>query len=93
MADEKTTELHRAKRGVAMLATIIVQTINESDPTFQARFLDRLARGYRELKDNTEGDVIQEMEMLSWTRSLITGFDHVTGQNEPFLGGSPPSVD
>ena len=87
MADEKTTELHRAKRGAAILATVIVQTINESDPTFQARFLDRLARAYRELKDNTDGDVIQEMELLSWTRTYLTGFDHVTGQNAPFLGG------
>lgn len=32
---EQTTELHRTKRGVAILATCIVQTLNESDPTFQ----------------------------------------------------------
>jgi hypothetical protein len=85
---EKTTELHRAKRGAAILATCIVQTLNESDPTVQDRFLERLARAYRELKDNTAGDVIQEMELLSWTRSYLTGFDFATGQGEPFLGGS-----
>jgi hypothetical protein len=61
--------------------------LNESDPTFQKRFLARLERAYRELKDNTDGDVIQELELLSWTRAYLTGFDHVTGQNEPFLGG------
>ena len=81
------TELHRAKNGVAILATCIVQTLNESDPTFQQRFLERLSRASRELKDNTDGDVVQEMELLSWTRTYLTGFDHVTGQNEPFLGG------
>jgi hypothetical protein len=85
---DKTTELHRSKRGVAILATCIVQTLNESDPTFQERFLKRLSLAYRELKDNTDGDVVQEMELLSWTRSYLTGFDFVTGQGEPFLGGS-----
>ena len=74
------TDLHRAKRGVAILAACVVQTLNESDPSFQARFLERLARAYRELKDNSEGDVVQEMELLSWTRELITGFSFVTGQ-------------
>lgn len=82
---DNTTELHRAKRGVAILATILVQTLNESDPTFQERFLSRLARGYRELKDNTDGDVVQEMSLLSWTRTYLTGFDHITGQGKPFL--------
>jgi hypothetical protein len=86
MTDD-ATELHRAKRGAAMLATCIVQTLNESDPTFQDRFLERLSRAYHELKDNTDGDVRQEMELLSWTRSFLTGFDHITGQGEPFLGG------
>jgi hypothetical protein len=89
MADnDNTTELHRAKRGVAMLATCIVQTLSESDPTFHDRFLDRLSMAYRELKDNTDGNVIQEMELLSWTRSYLTGFDFVTGQGKPFLDGS-----
>jgi hypothetical protein len=86
MADENTTELHRAKRGAAILATIIVQTINETDPTFKERFLARLARGYRELKDNTDGDVVQEMELLTWTNIYLTGWDNVAGQNAPFLG-------
>jgi hypothetical protein len=60
------TELHRAKNGVAILATCIVQTLNESDPTFQQRFLERLSRASRELKDNTDGDVVQEMELLRY---------------------------
>jgi hypothetical protein len=85
---DKTTELHRSKRGVAILATCIVQTLNESDPTFQERFLNRLSKAYYELRDNTDGDVVQEMTLLSWTREYLTGFDFVTGQGEPFLGGS-----
>jgi hypothetical protein len=44
-----------------------------------------LEGAYRELKDNTDGPVQQEMELLSWTRSLLTGFDIVGGQGKPFL--------
>ncbi len=80
-------DLFRAKRGVAILATCIVQTLNESDQTFQNRFLERLSRAYRELRDNTDGDVIQEIELLKWTREYLTGFSQVDGQGEPFLGG------
>lgn len=84
---DQTTDLHRAKTGVAILTTCVVQTLNESDPSFQDRFLKRLGNAYRELKDNSEGDVIQEMELLSWTRELLTGFSVHTGQGEPFLDG------
>jgi hypothetical protein len=83
---ERTTDLHRAKRGgVAILATCVVQTLSESDPSFEERFLSRLSHAYQELKDNSEGDVIQEMELLAWTREYLTGFSHFTGQGKPFL--------
>lgn len=81
----QTTDLHRAKRGTAILAACIVQTLNESDPSFEERFLERLRRAYYELRDNTEGDVIQELELLSWTREYLTGFSNFTGQGQPFL--------
>ena len=81
----QTTDLHRAKRGVAILAACVVQTLNESDPSFEARFLERMSRAYRELKDNSEGDVIQELELLMWTREYLTGFGVFRGQGKPFL--------
>ncbi|MBN9346366.1 MAG: hypothetical protein J0I48_09205 [Devosia sp.] len=84
------SDLHRAKRGVAILAACVVQTLGESDPTFERRFLGRLAAAYRELKDNSEGDVIQEMELLAWTRELLTGFDFINGQKEPWLADYKP---
>lgn len=87
---DRITELHRAKRGVAILAACIVQTIRESDPSFEERFLKRLGAAYRELRDDTPGDVIQEMELLSWTRELLTGFDPINGQKEPFLSDYRP---
>ncbi len=78
-------DLHRVKRGVAMLTACMVQTLKESDPTFEERFLARLARAYdaaRELP--VEGD-LHEIEILSWTREYITGFSVVHGQGKPFL--------
>jgi hypothetical protein len=83
MADS-LTDLHRGKRGMAMLAACIVQTINESDSSFQDRFLERLSPGYRELKDNSEGDVIQEIELLSWTREYLTGWNTISGKASRF---------
>lgn len=78
-------DLFRSKRGGAILATCIVQTLNESDPTFQTRFLERLSRAYGEIHNTLEGSVNQELELLAWTREFLTGFDTVTGQNKPFL--------
>lgn len=80
---DNTTELHRAKRGVAALTACVVQTLSESDPTFQERFLERLARVYGEFRDNTDGDVIQELELFSWTRENLTGWNIITGQGKP----------
>ncbi len=78
-------ELHRAQRGVAILATCIVETLNDSDPEFKQRFLKNLDHAYRELKDNSEGDVVQEMTLLSWTSQYLTGWDMIKGQGKPFL--------
>jgi hypothetical protein len=86
MTNENSTQLRGAKRGTAILAACIIQTISERDPTFQGRFLKRLGRAYSVLEDNADGDAIQEMELLTWTRTLLTGFDHVTGRSQPFLG-------
>ncbi|WP_431321664.1 hypothetical protein [Rhizobium sp. YTU87027] len=83
--DDQRSDLHRAKVGVSILATCIVQTMNESDPTFQDRFLKKLSDAYYELRDNTEGDVREQLELLSWTRSFLTGFDAFKGQGKPFL--------
>ncbi|MEF3132997.1 hypothetical protein OS035_16175 [Rhizobium sp. 268] len=85
MATDNRTDLHRAKVGVSILATCIVQTLSESDPTFTDRFLKKLRDAYYELRDNAEGDVKEQMELLDWTRSFLTGFDQISGQGKPFL--------
>lgn len=84
------TDLDHAMRGTAVLATCIVQTLTESDPSFQERFLNRLAEAYGEFRDNTDGDVKQELQLFAWTRSLLTGFDFISGQQDPFLTDYKP---
>lgn len=67
--------------------------MNESDPSFQERFLERLSAAYRLLKDNDDGqwngDVIQELELLSWTREFLTGFSFIKGQGANLLTPLP----
>lgn len=45
--------LHEAKHGAAVVATCIVQTIEEEAPGFQQRFLERLARAYAIMRDES----------------------------------------
>jgi hypothetical protein len=78
-------DLSHLKKGTAVLAACVVQTLSESDPSFQERFLSRLALAYRQLKDDADGDVHHELELLAWTRELLTGFNLITGQGKPFL--------
>jgi len=66
-----------AKVGAAALTTCIVQTLNESDPTFEKRFLANLEKAYREFSDGDRygtREVIAALEMFAWTREL--GLEH-----------------
>lgn len=87
MANERGTidqQIHDTKRGVAILATCIVQTLNESDPTFQDRFVDRLGLAYREVRED-DTPTLDRLELINWVRELLTGWSAVSGQGKPFL--------
>jgi hypothetical protein len=70
---------------VAVLTTCLVQTLNETDPTFQKRFLQRVERACDLLRRDTEGDVRQELELLSSVQELLTGWNWSKEQGKPFL--------
>lgn len=78
-------DLRHLKRATAILAACIVRTLHESDRTFQGRFLDRLGRAYVARRDDQAAN--HELELFAWTRELLTGFNRIEGQREPFLGG------
>ena len=66
-------DLFHARRGVAAVVACLAQTLNESDSTFEKRFLKRLERAYDQIRDDSEGDVRQELELLSCVRDLLAG--------------------
>jgi hypothetical protein len=78
------TEIDHVKKAVAALTSCLVQAMAKAEPEFQNRFLERLGEAYSEFRDNTDGDVRHELETLSWTRSMITGFNFVDGQGDTF---------
>ena len=82
--NRKLSDLDHSKRGAVILATCIVQTLNESDPSFQERFLERLEQAYYKLRDD-EASSLGELEMMAWAKTLLTGWDPVAGQGKPFL--------
>jgi hypothetical protein len=76
-----------------MLVTCLVQTINETDQSFQQRFLERLKAAQYVVRDNPEmyGGGHNEAEMLGWVRELLTGFSRTEGQKQPFLSDYTPT--
>ena len=85
MATPPKYDLFHVRRGVAVLTTCLVQTLNETDPTFQKRFLKRLERACDLLRRDTEGDVRQELELLLCVQELLTGWNWSKEQGKPFL--------
>jgi hypothetical protein len=86
-------DLWSVKTGTAALAVCIVRTLQKSDPDFEDRFLANLERAYHHFRDNSEAtradgsprDVQNVLEMLNWTRELLTGWNNISGQREPLL--------
>ena len=81
----QTTDQDRLKKGTAVLVACVVQTLHESDPTFQGRFLANLSKAYDQIKDDWDGDVSSELELLAWTKELLTGRSFGGGQGKPFF--------
>jgi len=78
-------DLSQVKSGTAVLFACVVQTLSESDPSFKTRFLEKLSAAYRDRRDDVARSGQHELELLAWTRELLTGFNTVSGQGKPFL--------
>lgn len=85
MSDRGTPDeqLNDAKRGVVIIVACLVQELEKQNPGFQAGYLDRLEKAY----DAVEADspTRDRLELLSWTRTLLTGFSWASGKGAPFL--------
>jgi len=88
-----TNEEWTVRTGAAVLATCLVRTLEETDPSFQDRFLKHLEDAYYRFRDDNNAtsadgkprDVTGVLEVLSWTNEMLTGFSKITGQGRPFL--------
>jgi hypothetical protein len=67
--DRRTDDLIQTKLAAAYLAAAIVETLNESDPTFRERFLQALSKAYGSLRDQAE--TVAGLELLVWTREIL----------------------
>ncbi len=75
--------IQNVKKATAILVTCIVESLSKTDDNFKDRFLSNLEYSYAKIRQDT--DDLNALELLSWTRSMITGFDFANGQQEPFL--------
>lgn len=75
--DKKTEAV---MRGTAVMVTCLAQTMSKED---QERFVERLSTAYFEMRDGPHDPVL--LQMMSWTRELVTGFTWTEGQGKPFL--------
>jgi hypothetical protein len=75
-------DLFHVSKGLAALITCVAQALNESDPTFQKRFLNKLETAYDVIRHDTEGDVRQELELLSTVREEIGPRDETSRKIE-----------
>jgi hypothetical protein len=86
-------DLWQLKTGMAALAVCIVRTLEKSDHSFEERFLANLDRAYDHFRENnvatradgTPREVQNVLEIMAWTRELLTGWSNITGQGEPLL--------
>lgn len=75
--------LQNVKKATAILMTCLVDAMAKTDEGLKDRFVANLDKSYSKIRNDTND--LNALELLTWTRSLITGFDFSGGQKEPFL--------
>ena len=86
LADPKNSQA-ALKLASATLTARIVQTLNETNPSFHERFLKRLHHAGAVHRESDRDHHQDLFEVLGWTQELLTGWSDVSGQGKPFLGG------
>jgi hypothetical protein len=78
----RENELNNVKKATAILIACVVDAMSVQDVGPKDRFVMNLDRSYAKIRDDT--DDVNALELLSWTRTLVTGFDFVGGIESPF---------
>ncbi|WP_315716483.1 MULTISPECIES: hypothetical protein [unclassified Bradyrhizobium] len=77
--------LPNVKKATAILVTCLVETLADADPSFKDRFVAKLDSAYAKIRNDT--DDLNALELLSWSREMVTGFSLADSQGTPFLKG------
>jgi hypothetical protein len=81
----QTTHLSQAMKGAATLTALVVQTLSESDPSFQTRFLERLDAASHSLRNAPRSEA-RALEMLFWTKDILTAKAGLGDKIEEYKG-------
>jgi hypothetical protein len=79
------THLSQTAKGAAVLTALVVETLNESNPSFRKRFLKRLDAAYHSLDDGPRSEA-RAIEMLLWTREVLLGKAELTDWIKEYKG-------
>jgi hypothetical protein len=79
----RTPELDNVKKATAMMFAALVDTLAGTDSPQAAQFTEALSKVYAHIRDDSAD--LNALELVSWTRSMITGFDMANGQKTPLM--------
>jgi hypothetical protein len=83
------TELNQVKQAVAVISTCIADALAEINPAFKNQFVANLDRAYTTLRDKggtgMNPTAVHDLELISWTRMMVTGFSVSTDQGKTFF--------
>lgn len=78
-----TVELENVKKATAMMFAALVDTLVGTDSPQAKLFVEKLDKLYHHIRDDT--DDLNALELLSGTRTMITGFSQAEGQGVPIM--------
>lgn len=73
MARRREFDPDQTKMAVAALVACVVQTMRETDPSFEKRFRAQLKNWYGTLKADKRTSGLDCLEPLIWCREMIAG--------------------
>jgi hypothetical protein len=76
-------ELDNVKKATAMMFAALVDTLVGTDSIEAQSFVKALDDLYTHIRNDS--DDINALELISWTKSMISGIDRINGQQAPLM--------
>jgi hypothetical protein len=73
------------KLGLAIVTACLVDTLDEGDPTFKAKFLERVALARDKVQNDSQFNFQYQTELLMRVENFLKGWSDATGQGKTFL--------